>query len=228
VPLITIPQHSPEDLNHWARWEEWDSVRADSDDLRRRIASAFTEIESFARGGPCYAAVSWGKDSVVLAHLVVTLATLSRTRIPLVHVPGPKTPRPGKTGNPHSPLVRDRFLAEHPEADYHEVESFAAAEQLLQTDRYVSGIRAQESSSRRARSLRGAVYGRSCAPLRHWGADDVWAYLWREDLPVHPVYACTYGGRISRDTIRVGSVGGESGTGFGRREWERAYGLTDG
>jgi len=43
------------------------------------------------------------------------------------------------------------------------------------------------------------------------------------NLPVHPAYAMTAGGRWDRKHIRVASLGGQRGAQYGRREWEREY-----
>lgn len=40
---------------------------------------------------------------------------------------------------------------------------------------------------------------------------------------MHPAYACSFGGALDRERIRVSSLGGQRGTGHGRREWEWAY-----
>lgn len=58
------------------------------------------------------------------------------------------------------------------------------------------GLRAQESHGRRMnRATRGHVYQRAdglrvAQPLADWSALDVHAYLWREQVPLLPVYLC--------------------------------------
>ena len=58
------------------------------------------------------------------------------------------------------------------------------------------GLRAQESRGRALnRATRGPVYQRAdglhvAQPLAEWSALDVHAYLWREGIPVLPVYLC--------------------------------------
>lgn len=52
---------------------------------------------------------------------------------------------------------------------------------------------------------------------------DVFAYLAARDLPVHPAYAMSHGGRLDRRWLRVGSIGGTRALGRGRMEWESAY-----
>ena len=235
MPLIRVPEHRPEDLAAWSRWERQDAALASTAALAEQAAAAIETIESFARRGPCYASVSWGKDSTVLAHLVWTLDAVSGLSIPMVWI------RVEPIANPHCRLVRDAFMLDHPH-DYTEIEvacprdssgvwhatgtlehGFRRASEQRGTDRYILGIRAEESAGRKRRMLRGLSAGRSCAPLGHWSIEDVFAYLHRERLPVHPAYAMSLGGRIERRSIRVASIGGERGTGFGRRQWEERY-----
>jgi phosphoadenosine phosphosulfate reductase len=91
-------------------------------------------------------------------------------------------------------------------------------------DRHVSGVRASES---RQRAMRCRTWGESspkaCAPLAWWTTADVYAHLAISGLPVHPAYACSYGGALDRDQIRVDRIGGREGAGKGRREWEWTY-----
>jgi len=146
----------------------------------------------------------------------------------------------GRLSNPDNVRVRDAFLLRYP-YEYMEIECgcdcpadvpCACSDRLMreaigtsymQTPR-VSGIRADESSARRMRVRRwGETSNIACAPLAHWTILDVFAYLAREDLPIHPVYAMSYGGSLPRERLRVDHIGGEPGAGFGRREWERKY-----
>src|SRR6202012_1923524 len=97
----------------------------------------------------CYASVSWGKDSVAMAHLVLR----SAASVPLVYV------RAVPHGNPENMMVRDVFgPRDYREviADYRgitgsadEIEKakdrifFAAFNEF--GNRHISGIRADES-----------------------------------------------------------------------------------
>jgi len=88
----------------------------------------------------------------------------------------------------------------------------------------VSGVRGEESGVRKLRMRRwGTSSERTCAPIGWWCGGDVFAYLHQHDLPVHPAYAMSFGGTLDRNRIRVASLGGERGTGFGRRDWEHRY-----
>lgn len=91
-------------------------------------------------------------------------------------------------------------------------------------ERRITGIRKEESRDRERRHAIAWVWERmaglvtdgtttryTCAPLTAWTGDDVFAYLAREDLPVHPTYACTMGGRLDRRKLRVATLGGSRG-----------------
>ena len=138
------------------------------------------------------------------------------------------------TPNPWCHLVRDAFLERWP-MDYHEVEvrwdqgqdfPWGCREAVRRTgmSRYATGVRAAESAPRKKlMRASGPVRENTCSPMGWWPASSVWAYLAAHDLPIHPAYAMSYGGRLDRDRIRVDSIGGETGRGFGRAEWEQRY-----
>ena len=50
---------------------------------------------------------------------------------------------------------------------------------------------------------RGLGTANTCRPIGHWDATHAFAYLYREGLPVHPVYAMTVGGHHDRRWLRV-------------------------
>ena len=62
-----------------------------------------------------------------------------------------------------------------------------------------------------------------CAPISAWRESDVFSYLAKNKLPVHPAYAMLGGGRWPRHRLRVAEIGDTHGTGGGRREWEQEY-----
>ena len=229
--LVNPGRCSAADLAHWRVLRAKDRLYAKQRDHLARVAQARRAVEHFlASGMPCYAGVSWGKDSTVLAHLV------AGTGIPLVWV------RVEPLYNPDCLLVRDEFLRQHPGAVYHEVvvnaergpdglwagtgrleEGFRQAQSRFGA-RYLSGVRGQESLARRARmNILGIESKNTCVPLGHWTAADVYAYLCVNDLPVHTAYGCTMGGKLDRDWLRVATLGGERGTEQGRRSWEFHY-----
>lgn len=227
--LIPSHRHTPADLEHWAICEKQDAARACMRAMERLEAQAMLAVEEFLSATPgAYVSVSWGKDSVVVAHL----ASRVRPGARCIWFPA------GAVENPDCPMVRDAFLARF-DVDYieHEAAVFtktfeghdgaqaafeAAAEQ--HGAQYVSGVRAQESKVRKIRMRRwGESTINTCAPIGWWKHDDVFAYLHKYDLPIHPAYACTMGGLYPREHIRVATIGGYRGTGLGRRQWEATY-----
>jgi phosphoadenosine phosphosulfate reductase len=201
------------------------------------VARAKRALLSFRDAGPFYVGTSWGKDSLVVAHIVHEL----RIDVPVIWFPA------GAVENPDCALVRDAFLnvhdvryVEHEVAelvwrreglvDVHDgAQAAFVRESARFGKRYASGVRAEES---RARRLRMAHWGEcslnTCAPIGHWKIEDVYAYLASRKLPVHPAYACTWGGQFPRRTIRVSTIGGVIGNGGllggnGRHEWEESY-----
>lgn len=221
--LIRVAEHRPEDLRAWEEASRGDLAYARTEAHARQVMEAMRELREFAARGPCYVSTSWGKDSLVVAHMMHVMGL----DLPLVWV------RLEGRDNPMCPPTRDAFLARFP-CDYHEVTvpiehigahgpdwGFAVATERW--GRYISGVRAAESRERKIRCRKGLSLPSSCAPLGWWGSVDVWAYLASHDVPITPVYACTFGGRITRDDVRTASIGGERGRRFGRAEWEAWY-----
>ncbi len=187
-------------------------------------AAATAAIRDFVAAGPCYLGTSWGKDSVTVLHLAREIA------VPVVWV------RVDGEESPDCPLVRDAFLARWP-VEYHEIHATSGVGQGKRTSslgfeeaarrfgaRHISGVRAEESTTRAITVARnGVASAGSCRPIARWSAIEVFAYASRHDLPIHPAYACTFGGTLDRGRVRVGALGGERGTGKGRREWEARY-----
>lgn len=234
MALIRVPQHRPEDLAAWERLEREDAAWATLPEFRARVRDALREILAFAAARPCYASTSWGKDSMVISHLVWTLREEEGLDIPLVWV------RVDPVSNPHCPAVRDAFLARWPmsyrefraeclfDEGGHRLPSVGPREvtpELIREmgRRWIGGLRGEESGLRARRMELGLSLWSSCQPLGHWTDRDVFAYLYAHDLPIHPAYAMSFGGSLDRGRLRVGTIGGSHGTGFGRDEWERVY-----
>lgn len=228
--LIESTRHTAQDLVVWSRLSGYDRRIGDSKDLRKRTTSAMDDVARFLSHA-AYVGVSWGKDSVVVAHM----ARQIDSRIPLVWV------RVEPIANPDCVLVRDRFLERYP-GEYLEIEEwcakdrdgwhatgtlergFAKAARAIGSERYLSGIRGEESGIRKLRGkLHGVATKNTCAPLIWWRHEHVFAYLARHALPIHPAYACSMDGALPRDRLRVASLGGQRGTGMGRTEWESRY-----
>lgn len=224
--LIASDRHGADDLEQWALNERVDAVNAARFDWQELESEAVREILTFAaKPGGGYLGVSWGKDSVVVAHLM----HLSGARLPVVWV------RVKDKENPDCPRVRDAFLASHTGLQYDEIEVEAPDVGLTSSlgfdeaahrygYRHVSGVRAAESRVRKLRTMRwGKSTEKTCAPIAWWRTEHVFAYMHHARLPVHPAYACTMGSLLDRQHLRVAAVGGKRGTGHGRREWEQRY-----
>lgn len=234
---MLVPSHrpTPADLELWADYEDADRLSGAS--VAKQVRTMNAILEFCVLQPPCYCGVSWGKDSVVVAHL---LWTTCRT-VPLIHL------RP-TNHNPDCDAVRDAYFARFPGQPYSEAHvdysdiphNLTDAERDKATDerwyaairesgapyggRRILGIRADESMGRRLRCFRWSENSPSAsAPIAFWTVQDVFGYLAYHDLPVHPAYACLGGGRWPRDRIRVAEIGDTHGKGGGRDEWEREY-----
>jgi phosphoadenosine phosphosulfate reductase len=236
--LIPSDRHRREDIELWREMEEADLIYGDRLLRSGKVEESAEAILAFVAAGRCYAGVSHGKDSVVLAHLLWEAAPC----VPLIHL------RP-TNHNPDCDAVRDAYFARFPEQHYEEVaidygtlhaDGLADHELDRETDRrwyaaiadceavhggrHILGIRNGESFGRRVRTLRwGISTARSCAPLAWWSLADIFGYLAVHGLPVHPAYAMLGGGRWPRERLRVAEIGDTHGKGSGRRAWEEEY-----
>lgn len=232
MSLVPSQRLTAADLAHWSSYALSDAVRAMDSAFLGRLGRSEAAIRAFfADDHTGYCGVSWGKDSVVVAGMLMEI----RPETPLVWV------RVHPVDNPDCEAVRDAFLARFSGCNYSEVQTYMeigpgvrrgtgilesgfrlAAER--HGDRHVSGVRGDESAARKLRVMKhGENTARTCAPLAWWSGADVFAYLHMKDLPVHPAYAMSHGGTLDRERIRVASIGGSRGDGMGRREWERRY-----
>ena len=226
--LIPSHRHAPADLALWREYEAADRVHGST--IAGKVEQAAEAIRVFAAHGNCYAGISWGKDSVVLAHLL----SIHAPDVPLAWV------KQVPLFNPDCESVRNVFLRKY-DSRYEEIviqlrrgrrtwhatgsieAGFSAAAKMFGA-RYFSGIRASESGGRKMRMLtHGVTSKNTCAPLGWWTEADIFAYLAVHDLPAHPVYAMLGQGRWERCHIRTCRLDGRSGDGIGRAEWEREY-----
>lgn len=229
--LIQSQRLTRSDIATWNENEKADSESAKSDSLKKKWDACKSYALEFIGNGPAWAGVSWGKDSVVLAGLLMQVA--------------PSTPlrwfRVEPICNPDCEKVRDAFLCMFPHCDYAEsvihcrvdkygvhasgtLEEASNRVQRHLGTRRISGVRSDESSVRLLRTLRfGINTENTSAPLAHLTTSDVFALLYKYQLPVHPAYAMTGGNRWPRQHLRVASLGGKRGNGHGREEWEREY-----
>lgn len=152
------------------------------------IAEALDELP------PAFVAVSWGKDSIVMLHLIQTQAP----DIPAVHVGDSHEDWLGNYGE-----VRDAYRARWPIAEYHQIEVEVGGPSVTtavnDTDiprrlptRFL-GLRLEENGGRLYALRRyGAIHQyttggqagqwRVC-PLIDWSWMDVWAYTAVHELP---------------------------------------------
>ena len=220
--LIPSPRFRPGDLDVWRRLELADRLYAQRyrAKLDRMADESRATIAAFLEDGPAYCSVSWGKDSVVVADLCRGLG------LPYVWV------KVQPISTPEGPQVAAAFLGTE---EYQEIEVWCSKDEhgwhasgtleagfsQLGHARRISGIRKDESQSRRLRGSHNTK--NSCVPIAKWTVQDVFAYLSLHNLPIHPAYAMSNGGQFDRNHIRVASLGGERGTGFDRRHWEELY-----
>lgn len=233
--LLNSHRHTPADLELWSALEYADHVHAIHP---KRWERAVNAILSFVVSQPpCYAGVSWGKDSVVVAHLLWSTCR----HVPLIHL------RP-TNHNPDCDAVRDAYFARFPGQPYCEVvvdysqlpRNLTDHKRDKETDRiwyaairqcgepyggrHILGIRKDESTGRAIRLFRwGENSPNASAPIGFWTTQDVFGYLAANGLPVHPAYACLGGGRWPRERLRVAEIGDTHGKGSGRNDWEREY-----
>lgn len=231
--LIVTDRHTKHDLAAWEKWQRVDREHALR--LGKRfesmVAKSAEVMRAFAAEGPCYLGISWGKDSVVCAHIAATHAI----DVPCAWV------RLDDEENPDCPLVRDAFLARFA-LDYHEIRAevgsderggrrttagFAECSRRF-GDRHISGVRADESRVRKIVMAKlGDSSERTCRPIGWWRTEDVFAYLTLHDLPVHPAYgylgAFPGGKTYDRNRLRTAAIGGARGLGHGRGAWEARY-----
>lgn len=235
--LIESEQHTNKDLILWNDYYEADLIR--SKEIANKEKKSLDAIYKFLKNGKAYISTSWGKDSVVVADL----ALRNGINITLVHlycIP---------SHNDNCDLVRDEFFKIYPGIDYHEFicdygdiyqrnlpvhihdketdriwkRTWAKVNSKI-SERHISGVRARESAVRKIRMMRwGENTIKTCAPIGWWTTGDVFAYLAKYDLPVHPNYAMLGGGRYNRNYLRVAEIGDSRGREVGRGLWECEY-----
>lgn len=231
--LIKSDRHTKADLEIWKDYEEIDAIK--SKELNKeKIQKAIIEIKKSCDEKKSYISISWGKDSVVLAHL----CWLAKVNIPMVWI------KESPMHNPYCDLVRDKFLKQY-NYNYHEIVAdygFSGFGPFLDKHgdsvlfhsianainisfgRRITGIRNQESNKRLLRYMNyGLTTENTSAPLSLWKTWEIFAYLKYYNLPIHPNYAMLGGGRYERNNLRVDCLAGTQGNGIGRVEWEKEY-----
>lgn len=230
ILLIITDRHTKEDLEIWKEYEEMDGEYYKTHNMKQKEEKAIDIIKKFCTEKNYYLSVSWGKDSTVMLHLAYqakkTNCIVSFTRIEKTFI--------GKAVHDfNNDLVRDSFLKEYKNIMYIEVSSpgigkmnaMRRFEKITGLSRCVLGIRAKESGIRKkSAQYHGFATENKCRPLLGWSAQDIFAYLYHYNLPIHPLYGMTDGGIWDRCYLRVdGAIGGEGGIVHGRDIWEKKY-----
>jgi phosphoadenosine phosphosulfate reductase len=229
--LIITERHTQQDITLWKEYEEADMIHSTSESLIKKEERAIEIIKSFTSEGRYYISVSWGKDSTTLLHLAWRV---KRCAVVASFVRDPSSKLAIYDFN--NSFVRDVFFSEYKLPLYVEVvyPETGKPEKLKTMRRFTDylgfkkkllGIRANESGERKlSAKMIGVQTEYTCRPLLGWSTQDVFSYLAKYKLPVHPVYGMLGGGRYERDRLRVdGAINGEGGTSHGRAEWEREY-----
>ncbi len=236
--IVHSDRWRPGDFEHWEAMLEVDRANAKTDGYKRRISAARALIKDFcARHAPdeYYIGFSYGKDSLTVSHMFREIEPHTQiVSVQNVDWRNPDIPAV------HEALSDIGFLTHDFECilyDYaHADESFFDSKgrpvkwrrELERLNRekgiHITGIRSEESRKRKKRCQAfGAETKNSFAPLANLRAVDVFSYLYEHDLPIHPAYAMTDGGKWDKYRIRVSGIGHDEGDGMGRREWERMY-----
>jgi phosphoadenosine phosphosulfate reductase len=165
---------------------------------------------------------SWGKDSIVLLHLLF----ITGIKIPVVFVKNPRY-------NPDCLLVRDEFLKKY-DINYHEIEVSHITKNKgkknwdMIDDKFgkyrIIGIRNDESNIRK---MIFKIYGHnskfSCRPLSLWKIQEIFSYIEKNNLPLCPVYGYLGEGFYKRDLLRTHSIVDDFKGNPNGKEWEKKY-----
>lgn len=234
-------------LTDWrAQYRVWAQTSAHA----RRVATAVDIVERADARGKIAIAMSWGKDSVAAADLV--LRTLGRS-VPVYHLassyelPGSEPVEAHfreRTSVDVVPAKRsaDDVIAwlEEVGLGYERSRSRARAAAAPKKsggaewcaahgcDVTVLGMRADEARGRRANfRVRGAVYTKAdgltvACPIAWWESRDVWAYIVAHDLPYHSLYDHETHG-LTRETLHNTGWLTTIGANSGRIAWLAAH-----
>lgn len=213
----------------WDDYRKEDYIYAQMPIHGKRIAESHRIIRQWLE--QCerpYIAVSGGKDSVVMLHLI---QTISPTLLPVMwHNSGVEFPG---TDDMFDRLIDMKLIDQlhivKPEYDVIELKrqqllgeiSSAKKDKLALFDPVNSfsssgnfngvalGLRREEG---RGRSFDGAIHGAiyrkkdgmlRCCPVNHWKWHDIFAYIATNKLPLHPIYSAELLGLENRGRIRL-------------------------
>jgi len=161
--------------------------------FKRKVDRAKEIIREALAIAPAYVAVSWGKDSVVMLHLVQSICP----DILAISFGHPEREMISNYTETES-LYKERFGLNINTIliDGDHVPNKVKSQKLwLQYPVAFVGLRIEESARRKATLLKnGAIYQykkgdyRAC-PVFNWTSQDVWAYIVANDLPYLKAYA---------------------------------------
>ena len=223
--LIKCSRHTEKDINMWESYCEFDILYflINERKIKLKIEAVLNEIYKFKAD---YISISWGKDSTVLAHLCKDL------QLPFVCFRN-------RFENPYNDIVKNDFISKYSinyieywseitdknyineQVQFHTIKAYKKAQKDY-GDKCILGIRQDESPSRTLSAIKFGISSKlKCRPLLRWSVNDIFAYLEKFELPVHPNYAMLGGGRYPRDKIRVGPL--SMGSQKGAELWEKEY-----
>ena len=160
-----------------------------------------------------YVAWSTGKDSTVILGLTREIKDVVAVHMDSgVELPGTKEVREQVDNVIHHESkqtfldVAEQFGLNSKET--RKADFFAELEDYYNFDGVIMGLRTEESNARKYNAKRGAIYQKkngqyACNPILNWTTTDVFAYLFSNDLPVHPHYLMP--GPFPTEERRVGS-----------------------
>ncbi|MCK9327750.1 MAG: hypothetical protein M0P69_19805 [Bacteroidales bacterium] len=161
--------------------------------FKAKVRKALTDLAHAFRAGPSYLALSWGKQSIILAHMIWTMDTEVKCVFR-------KNPLSDLINNFNE--VKDSFLSRW-KINYEELEGDTDLKgnglKYMQENGLtvvIMGLAADESNGRRITLAAADKFNlyrysngfmRSC-PLRHWKIMDIAAYTAAYDLPALDTY----------------------------------------
>ena len=218
--LIITSRHRSQDLEAYAQYKEIDQMTRWSE---IKAKYSIHEIEKWCLLHSSICLTSWGKDSIVMLHLLIQ----SKVNIPVIWI------KFSDRYNPDCELVRNSFLRAF-DLNYHEEvfnykevrkgDKHWKAVEKKYTPYRITGVRNDESKGRLIQYLvsgHSSIHG--CRPLALWKSSEIFAYIEQNSLPLCPVYGYLGGGRWDRMRIRTHSIAGTTANGIGRTEWEKEY-----
>lgn len=195
------------------RWAQMPNFQTKVEQANQVIKEAIALSDS-------YVACSWGKDSLVLAHLV----WLQNPKIPIFHIGSQHQDKLDNYSEVEENFI-DRFPCQYFRVDLglkNAKSTFAEIKGTLPLLAFI-GLRAEESAHRKKTlSLNKLIYeykggGYRACPLAWWSWRDIWAYIVYQNLTYLRSYDNEFnlGKNLSRTSVHIGSGRGAN---FGRFE----------